>query len=140
MAGCEKLTFLLFGLRRQEILKGIIHNAQVRTHEPHTLDGTNADLKVPLGKFDVLSFLEDARPLLAGFLKQPVDPVVGDVWVYGFTEFNCFISFFILLGFLLIPNLGKDKLEYLVEFVFSAVGQDQFFKVLNDFLEIELPP
>ena len=44
-----------------------------------------------------------------------------------------------VLRSLLIIELGKDDLEDLVELVDAGVRQDEFLKVLNDALEIELP-
>jgi hypothetical protein len=49
MARREELPLLLLGLGRQQVFEGIVHDAQVRAHQPHTLDGANTHLQVALG-------------------------------------------------------------------------------------------
>ena len=137
MARREKLAFLLLGLGGQQVLEGIVHDAQVRAHQAHALDGADAHLKMALGQFDVLACFEDAGPLFAGFVKEAVDAVVGNLGVKRFAELDDLVLA-ILQRLFLVPDLGEDQLEDFVELVLAAVGQDQFFQVLDDLLEVEV--
>lgn len=116
MARGEELALFLLRLGRQQVLEGIVHDAQIRAHQAHALDGADAHLKVAFGQFDVLAFLEDAGPLFAGFVKQVIDTVVGDLGIDGFAELDDLVRP-ILKRLLLVPNLGEDQLEYFVELV-----------------------
>ena len=75
MARSEELAFLLLRLGGEQVFEGVIHDAQVGTHEAHALDGADADLQVALGQLDVFAFFEDAGPLLACLLEQAVDAI-----------------------------------------------------------------
>ena len=90
-----------------------------------------------LGQFDVLAFLEDAWPLFASFVEEVIDAVVGDFGVERLAEFDDFVRP-LLQRLFLIPNLGEDQLENFIEFVFAAVGQNQFFKILNNLFEVKI--
>lgn len=90
-----------------------------------------------LGQLDILVFSEDAGPLLAGLLEQAVDAIKGNVGVQRFTELDGLVLA-VFQRLFLVPNLGEDQLEDLVELVLAAVGQDQLFQVLDDLLEVEV--
>ena len=121
MARGEELAFLLLGLGGEQIFEGVVHDAQVRAHEPHPFDGADADLKMALGQLNVLALLEDAGPLVAGFVEEAVDAVVGDLGVQCLAELDHLVPPS-LHRLLLVPDLGEDQLKDLVELILAAVG------------------
>ena len=90
-----------------------------------------------LGQLNVLALLENALPFLAGLVEKAVDSVVCGCLVGVLAEFHLVVGTN-LLGLLFIPDFREDEFEYLVEFVLSAIGKDELFKLFNDVPEIEL--
>src|SRR5690606_7346066 len=132
-----ELPLLLLGLRRQQVLEGVVHDAEVRAHEAYALERTDADLEMILAELDVLVFVEDPFPLLAGAAKEGIDTAVGDLRVLGLLEFNDLAL--TIDRFFLVPDFCEDQLKDLIELVGPRIGENQFFEVLDDFLKVEIP-
>src|SRR5258708_32831240 len=90
-----------------------------------------------LGRIDARGCLENAWPLFAGIVEEVVDAVVSDFGIECLTKFDDLVLP-VLLRFLLVPDLGEDQLEDFVKLILAAVGKHQFFKFLNDLLEVEV--